>query len=160
MLQTQNPASFEAQLAALAIELPQVPVPVANFAPYRISEKLVVLAGQVCEWNGEVRYIGKVGVAFDLAMAQQAARLCSLNLIAALRRACDDNLDRVSHCIRLGGFVNCPPDYPHIPQVIDGASDLMQELFGAQGVHARTAVGVVNLPRGAAVEVEAMFALR
>jgi enamine deaminase RidA (YjgF/YER057c/UK114 family) len=162
MTRTENPApsSFEAQLAALALELPEVPVPVANFAPYRISEKLIVLAGQVCEWNGEVRYIGKVGIDFDLATAQQAARICALNLIAALRRACDGNLDRISHCVRLGGFVNCPPDYPDIPHVIDGASNLMRELFGEQGVHARTAVGVINLPRGAAVEVDAMFALR
>lgn len=156
----QTSASFEARLDALSIELPEVPVPVANFAPYRKTDKLVVLAGQVCEWNGVVHYVGKVGVDFDLSTAQQAARMCALNLIAALRQACDGNLDQVSHCVRLGGFVNCPPDYPSIPQVVDGASNLMREVFDEQGVHARTAVGVVNLPRGAAVEVEAIFALR
>jgi enamine deaminase RidA (YjgF/YER057c/UK114 family) len=80
-------------------------------------------------------------------------------LIAALKLACGGTLDRVSCCLRLGGFVNCTPTYPNIPQVINGASDLMHELFGARGYHARTAVGVANLPRGAAVEVDAIFAI-
>ncbi|HLH90720.1 MAG TPA: RidA family protein [Xanthobacteraceae bacterium] len=152
--------SADQRLVMLGIELPQVPEPVANFLPFRRHGDLVYLAGQVCEWNGEVRFVGKVGDAFDLAQAQAAARLCGLNLIAALRLACGGSLDRVSCCMRLGGFVNCTPSFPSIPQVINGASDLMRELFGAQGEHARTAVGVANLPRGAAVEVDAIFAVR
>ena len=152
--------SADARLAALGIELPQVPTPVANFVPFRRHGGLVYLAGQVCEWNGDVRYVGKVGEAFDLDQAQAAARVCGLNLIAALRLACGGSLDRIAGCLRLGGFVNCTPDYPSIPQVINGASDLMHELFGADGRHARTAVGVANLPRGAAVEVDAVFAVR
>ena len=151
--------SFDLRLAALAIELPNVPVPVANFVPYRRHGNLVFLAGQVCEWNGDVRYVGKVGVDYDLSEAQKAARVCGLNLIAALKAACGGTLDNVAGCLRLGGFVNCSPAFSEIPQVINGASDLMQELFGAQGAHARTAVGVANLPRGAAVEVDAIFAL-
>lgn len=151
--------SAEQRLAMLGIELPQVPKPVANFIPFRRHGDIVYLAGQVCEWNGDVRFIGKVGEAFDLPQAQAAARVCGLNLIAALKLACGGSLDRVSCCLRLGGFVNCAPNYPNIPQVINGASDLMHELFGARGHHARTAVGVANLPRGAAVEVDAIFAL-
>ena len=108
---------------------------------------------------GEVRFVGKVGTDYDLAQAQQAARVCGLNLIAALRLACGGSLERVSYCLRLGGFVNCTPNFPSIPQVINGASDLMHELFGDRGHHARTAVGVANLPRGAAVEVDAIFAV-
>lgn len=149
----------EQRLAAIGIELPAVPVPIANFVPFRRHGDLVYLAGQVCEWNGEVRFVGKVGERYDLAEAQQAARVCGLSLLAALRLACGGSLDRVSCCIRLGGFVNCTPDYSSIPQVINGASDLMRELFGARGDHARTAVGVANLPRGAAVEVDAVFAV-
>lgn len=151
--------SFDARLRELKIELPNVPVPIANFVPYRVEKDLVFLAGQVCEWNGEVRYVGKVGVEYDLAAGQAAARICGLNLIAALRAAIG-SLNRVRNCVRLGGFVNCDPRFPDVPRVINGASDLMHELFGADGAHARTAVGVASLPRGAAVEVEAIFALR
>jgi enamine deaminase RidA (YjgF/YER057c/UK114 family) len=152
--------SSDQRLIALGIELPQVPTPVANFVPFRRHGDLVYLAGQVCEWNGDVRFVGKVGDVFDLAQAQAAARVCGLNLIAALKLACGGSLDSVAYCLRLGGFVNCTPNYPSIPQVINGASDLIHELFGARGVHARTAVGVANLPRGAAVEVDAIFAVR
>lgn len=151
--------SADQRLAALGIELPQVPKPIANFVPYRRHSDLVYLAGQVCEWNGDVRFVGKVGEAYDLAQAQAAARICGLNLIAALKLACGGSLDRVSCCLRLGGFVNCTANFPNIPQVMNGASDLMHELFGSRGQHARTAVGVANLPRGAAVEVDAIFAI-
>jgi enamine deaminase RidA (YjgF/YER057c/UK114 family) len=151
--------SVDQRLAALGIELPQVPKPVANFVPFRHHGDLIYLAGQVCEWNGDVRFVGKVGEVYDLEQAQAAARVCGLNLIAALKLACGGSLDRVSYCLRIGGFVNCTPNFPSIPEVINGASDLMHELFGARGDHARTAVGVANLPRGAAVEVDAIFAV-
>jgi enamine deaminase RidA (YjgF/YER057c/UK114 family) len=151
--------SAEKRLVTLGIELPDVPTPIANFVPFRRHEGLVYLAGQVCEWNGEVRFVGKVGEHYGLAEAQQAARICGLNLLAALRLACGGSLNRVACCLRLGGFVNCTPAFPNIPQVVNGASDLMHELFGGQGHHVRTAVGVANLPYGAAVEVDAVFAL-
>lgn len=150
--------TFDARLSDLGIVLPQVPVPVANFLPYRREGGLLYLAGQVCEWNGELRYVGKVGRDFDLAAGRAAARVCGLNLIAALREALG-SLDRVRCCLRLGGFVNCDPMFQEVPQVVNGASDLMHEIFGAQGAHARTAVGVAALPRGAAVEVDAIFAV-
>jgi enamine deaminase RidA (YjgF/YER057c/UK114 family) len=159
MTLTTERESIDARLSALSIELPKVPKPIANFAPYQRHGSLVFLAGQVCEWNGEVRYIGRVGLDYDLAEGQKAARVCGLNLIAALKMACGGTLDSVVGCVRLGGFVNCSTDFLEIPQVINGASDLMHELFGPFGSHARTAVGVVNLPRGAAVEVDAIFAL-
>lgn len=159
VLQTFEPQSFDARLIDLAIELPRVPIPVAKFVPFRRHRDLVYLAGQVCEWNEEVPFIGKVGSDFTLEEAQQAARICGLNLIAALKLACGGSLDSVSACLRLGGFVNCTPDFPSVPQVINGASDLMHEIFGMVGSHARTAVGVMNLPRGAAVEVDAIFAV-
>jgi enamine deaminase RidA (YjgF/YER057c/UK114 family) len=151
--------SVDARLSALAIELPRVPVPVANFVPFRRCGNLVFLAGQVCEWNGVVRYVGRIGADYDLADGQQAARVCALNLVAALKAACGGTLDTVSGCVRLGGFVNCSPRFNDIPQVINGASDLIHELFGTNGSHARTAVGVANLPRGAAVEVDGIFVL-
>jgi enamine deaminase RidA (YjgF/YER057c/UK114 family) len=150
--------SHESRFRELGIVLPDVPVPIANFVPFRREGSILFLAGQVCEWNGEVRYVGKVGREFDVAIGQAAARVCALNLIAALRQALG-SLDRVRQCLRLGGFVNCDPEFELVPQVINGASDLMHQIFGADGAHARTAVGVAALPRGAAVEVDAIFAV-
>src|SRR5947209_15680172 len=115
--------SADRRLSELGIQLPNVPTPIANFVPFRRHGELIYLAGQVCEWNGDVRFVGKVGADYDLAEAQQAARVCGLNLIAALKLACGGTLDRVSYCLRLGGFVNCTPTYPNIPQVINGRSE-------------------------------------
>jgi len=159
MSSTTASDSIDARLSELSIELPRVPTPTANFVPFRRLGNLIFLAGQVCEWNGVVRYVGRVGVDYDLAEGQLAARVCALNLIAVLKAACDGTLNGVAGCMRLGGFVNCSPQFDEIPQVINGASDLVHELFGVSGSHARTAVGVANLPRGAAVEVDAIFAL-
>ena len=151
--------SPEQRMLDLGIALPNIPTPVANFVPYRRDGRHVFLAGQICEWNGEVRYRGKLGVEHALPDGQDAARICALNLLAALRDACDGSLDRVTGCLRVGGFVNCAPDYLHVPQVINGASDIFHALFGDRGRHARTAIGVASLPQCAAVEVDAIFAI-
>ena len=148
------------RLQALGHELPRPPVPIANFVPFTVTGQLVFLAGQVNEWNGTVPYVGKLGETFDIETGVKAARLCALNLIACLELACEGDLDRVRRCIRLGGFVNCTPDFAFAPAVVNGASDLMVALWGDQGRHARTAVGVASLPRCAAVEVDAIFELR
>ena len=95
----------------------------------------IFLAGQICEWNGEVKYRGKLGSRPRTGHGQEAARICALNLLAALREACGGSLNRVTACLRVGGFVNCSPDYEHVPQVINGASDLFRELFGERGLH-------------------------
>lgn len=150
----------EEQLVRLGIELPQVPRPIANFVPWQRLGDVIYLAGQTCEWNGTMVYKGKVGQAVDLETAQKAARICGLNLIAALREALDGDLNRVKSCVRVGGFVHCAPDFLQVPHVINGASDLFHSVFGPDaGAHARTAVGVAQLPQGAAVEVDAIFAV-
>jgi len=151
---------IEERLAALGLDLPQPPVPIANFLPYRVHGTLAFLAGQVSEWNGMVPYVGKLGREFGLEEGKKAAQLCALNLLACLKLACGGNLDRVAGCVRVGGFVNCMPDFESVPMVINGASDLFTAVLGDDGRHARTAVGVATLPRRAAVEVEAIFALR
>lgn len=149
----------EQRLKSIGITLPDIPRPVANFVPWRVQGSTVYLAGQVCEWNGSVVLTGKVGVDYELEAAREAARVCGLNLLAALREAVG-SLDRVTGCLRLGGFVNCSPDYPLVPHVVNGASDLMHEVFGPKvGAHVRTAVGVAMLPFGAAVEVDGIFAV-
>jgi enamine deaminase RidA (YjgF/YER057c/UK114 family) len=151
--------SAEARLVALGLSLPSVPTPIANFVPFRRDRDRVYLAGQICEWNGVVRYRGKLGVEHGLEQGQEAARICALNLLAALRVACEGSLNRVTACLRVGGFVNCAPDYQQVPQVINGASDIIHALFGEQGLHARTAIGVASLPQCAAVEVDAIFTI-
>jgi enamine deaminase RidA (YjgF/YER057c/UK114 family) len=121
------------------------------------SGNLLFLTGQLSQWNGERRFVGKLGREFDVAEGQQAARLCALNLIAHLRAALDGNLDRVVRCVRIAGYVNSTPDFTGQSQVVNGASDLFVSVFGEAGRHTRMAVGVSALPYDVAVEVEAVF---
>jgi len=151
---------IEARLKELGIELPNASSPAANYVPFVRTGALLFLAGQVCQWNGERRFIGKLGRQFDVPQGQEAARLCGLNLIAQIRAALDGDLDRVVRVVRLGGFVNSADDFLEQPQVVNGASNLMVELFGDAGRHARTAVGVNVLPFDVAVEVEAIVEVR
>lgn len=152
-------STIEARLAELGLVLPTPPTPIASFLPYRVQGQVVYLAGQVNEWNGTLPFVGKLGREFDLAAGQQAARLCALNLLACLKLACEGELDRVQRCLRVGGFVNCEPEFEFAPAVVNGASDLFVAVLGERGRHARTAVGVASLPRRAAVEVDAIFEL-
>jgi enamine deaminase RidA (YjgF/YER057c/UK114 family) len=150
---------IERKLLELGLELPARPVPIASFVPYRVARGLVYLAGQTCEWNGTMPYTGRVGEAIDLEAGRTAARLCALNLLAALREACDGRLSRVARCIRVAGYVQASAGYPCVPHVIDGASHLFIALWGEAGQHARTAIGVATLPSNASVEVDAIFEL-
>ena len=149
--------TIDAHLAKLSIELPQAAAPGANYVPYVISGNLVFVSGQVTLWNGELQYVGKLGQEFGVDEGYQAARLCGLNLIAQARNATDGELDSIKRVVRLGGFVNSTSDFTDQPKVINGASDLMAEVFGNAGQHARAAVSAASLPFGVAVEVEATF---
>jgi enamine deaminase RidA (YjgF/YER057c/UK114 family) len=148
------------RLRELSIELPQPSRPGATYVTWLRSGPLVFLSGQLCHWNGERRYIGKLGREFGLEEGQAAARLCALNLIAQAKAAAEGDLDRVVRWVRLGGFVNSMPDFTAQPQVVNGASDLIVEVFGEAGRHARTSVGVAVLPYDVAVEVEAIAEVR
>jgi len=145
------------RLTALGLVLPPVPPPRGAFKAYSRTGNIIYLAGQICEWNGEVRFSGSIGEMSDLEVGQKAAQLCALNLLASLSLALDGDLDRVVACHRLGGFVFAEPGYPDVPKVINGASDLMFALFGEAGRHARTSVGVATLPAGASVEMDGIF---
>lgn len=149
---------IEARLKQLGIELPNPAAPAANYVPFVVSGKLAFIAGQITVWNGERRFVGKVGREFDVAQGREAARICGLNLIAQVRAAAGD-LDRVARCVKLGGFVNCVDGFEQQPQVVNGASDLMVEVFGDAGKHARFAVGCNALPFNVAVEIDAVFEL-
>ena len=151
---------IEARLKELGIVLPEGPAPVANYVPFVVHGSLVFISGQIPFVNGELSYVGTVGADLSLEDGQQAARVCALNVLAQVRAACGGDLDRVSACIRLGGFVNGAADFKQHPQVMNGASDLMVEVFGDKGRHARFAVGAGNLPAGVAVEVEGVFGIK
>ena len=151
---------IDSRLEGLTIELPSAMPPTANFVPAVAVGELVFISGQICQWNGELRFVGKLGHEFDYEQGQLAARLCGLNIIAQLRHALHGDLDRVARCVRLGGFVNATPDFGDHPLVVNGCSDLMVEVFGDIGRHTRVSVGVGSLPGGVAVEVEGLFQVR
>jgi enamine deaminase RidA (YjgF/YER057c/UK114 family) len=148
------------RLIDLGITLPEPSTPVAAYVPYVHYGHLVFISGQLPIDNGDVKFIGRVGSDIQMTAAQMAARLCALNILAQLHAACGGQLDRVERCIKLGGFVASAPDFFDQPQVMNGASELIEQIFGDAGKHARFAVGASNLPRNAAVEVDAIFALK
>jgi enamine deaminase RidA (YjgF/YER057c/UK114 family) len=149
--------TVEARLKKLGIVLPTPPAPVASYVPFTISGNIVYLSGQLPLADGVLKYSGKLGADLPLESGQAAAQLCAINLITQLKAACEGDLDRVVRCLRLGVFVNAVPDYAQQPEVANGASDLIAAVFGDAGRHARAAVGVGSLPRGAAVEADAVF---
>ena len=153
------PGKVEARLKELKIELPKAAAPAANYVPYVVAGKLLFTAGQVTFWNGELKFIGKVGREFSIEQGYEAARLCALNVIAQVKAACGGDLDKVKRCVKVVGFVNCTPEFTDQPNVINGASDLLVQVFGDAGKHGRSAVGVGSLPLGVATEVEAVFEL-
>ena len=152
-------SQVENKLAELGITLPTPAAPVANYVPFVRTGNLVVISGQVCLGpDGKLAdaHKGKLGAEVSATAGQEAARLCAVNVLAQLKKAVGD-LDKVARCVRLGGFINATPTFAPLPGVMNGASDLMVAVLGDKGRHARTTVGVAELPFDAAVEVEAIF---
>lgn len=149
--------TIDARLADLGITLPNLSTPAANYVPFVVSGNMVFISGQITAWNGEIKCKGRLGDALDVEAGYQAARICGLNLISQLKLACDGDLDRVKRVVKLGGFVNSTPDFTDQPQVVNGASDLMVDVFGDAGRHARFAVSAPSLPLGVSVEVDGVF---
>ena len=145
-----------ARLAERKIELPKAAAPVANYVPVVVTGNQAFVSGQVTIWNGELRYSGQLGKDFQVEDGQKAARLCAHNVVAQLQAALGD-LDRVKRCVKLNVFVNSAPGFTEQPKVANGASDFIVEVFGDAGKHARSAIGVAQLPLGVAVEVDATF---
>jgi enamine deaminase RidA (YjgF/YER057c/UK114 family) len=148
---------IDTRLQELSITLPKAAPPVASYVPYVITGNLVFISGQVTMGPSGLEYVGQVGKEFTMEQGQAAARLCALNVIAQLREACAGNLDRVTRCVKVTGFVNAVPNFAQHPEVVNGASDTFVQVFGERGKHARAAVGAGSLPRNVAVEVEAIF---
>lgn len=152
---------IDARLAELGIVLPPAPPPApgGSYVPFVLTGTTLVISGQLPMVAGNLASVGKVGAEVGLDQAIEAARLCGLNILAQAKAACADDLDRIARCVRLGGFVNAVPSFADHPKVINGASNLMLEVLGEAGKHARFAVGAGSLPFNAAVEIEATFAL-
>lgn len=150
---------IEAKLAALGLSLPEAAAPVAAYVPVVEVGGLLHISGQLPFEDGAVM-TGRLGEDRDLAFGEKAAQRCALMLIAQIRRALDGDLSRVARIVKLGVFVNSTPGFTDQPKVANGASELMQAVFGDAGKHARSAVGVAALPLGAAVEVDAIVAVR
>ena len=142
--------TIETRLAELGITLPDAPAPAANYVPYVISGNLLYVSGQISPVKG------RLGADMAVPAGAEAARGCGLALLAQARAALG-SLDRVRRVVRLGGFVSSTPDFTDQPEVVNGCSDLMVEVFGDKGRHARAAVSAAALPRGVAVEIEAIF---
>lgn len=148
-------SNIEARLTALGITLPAAPMPAANYVPFVRSGAQLFISGQISA-GPEGMIKGKLGADLDVAAGAAAARACGLALIAQAQAALGD-LDKIKRVVKLVGFVNSTAEFTDQPEVINGCSDLMVEVFGEAGRHARSAVSAASLPRGVAVEIEAIF---
>lgn len=151
--------SVNARLQELGVVLPAPVSAVANYVPAIRTGQLIVIAGQVCfDAKGKIpdEFKGKLGAQVSKENGIAAARLCALNVLSQLQSVIGD-LDKVVRCVRMGGFINATPDFGFLPQIMDGASDFIVEVFGDKGRHARSTIGAAQLPLDSAVEVEAMF---
>jgi len=146
---------IEARLKSLGIDLPSVPKPLANYVPSVITGNLVYVSGQVPMTPEGLQYVGKIGREFTIEDGQKAARICAINILANLKGAVGD-LEKIVRIVKMTGFVNAAADFNEPQFVVNGASDLMVEVLGERGQHARSAVGVATLPSGVAVEIEAI----
>ena len=152
---------IDARLSELGIELPAPVAPkAAKILHYKRSGDLLYISGQVPRIDGEISFVGKVGREYSLAQGQEAARTSALCVLGAARAALDGDLDRIEEFVRVKGYINVDPDFTQISEVLNGASELLIELFGDPGRHSRTAIGVASMPFGVAIEVEAVLQVR
>lgn len=151
---------IKAKLKELGYELPQVAAPAANYVPYVIADDdFLFVAGQIPFLNGQTMHLGRLGENLGVEQGVEAARACALNILAQANEAVGGDFSKVKRLVKLGAFVNCTPDFIDHPQVVNGASDLMVAVMGEAGKHARFAVGAPSLPKGVAVEIDAIFEL-
>ena len=151
---------FEENIKQLGIEIPNMPSALANYVPFKISDNIVYVSGQAPVKNGDLIYKGKVGTDLSINDGIKAAELCCINIISALRTSISGDWNRLDSFLKLGGFVNCNNDFYDQPKIINGASDLLVNIFGDQGKHARFAVGSNALPMNISVEIDAMIKIK
>ena len=151
---------IEENIKKLGIAIPDAPAPVGAYVAFKSVGKLLFISGQISvDSNG--RFIkGKVDKDIDLKKGQEAAKLCAINIIAQAKKACSGDLEKISNCIKLTGFVNSSDEFIDQPKIINGASELISAVFGENGKHARAAISVNSLPLGVSVEIDAIFELK
>ena len=152
--------SFEENIMQLGINIPDMPAPLANYVPYKVSDNVVYVSGQGPVLNGDLMYKGKVNEDISIEDGIKAAELCCINIIAALKKSINGDWNRLDGFLKLGGFVNCKDDFYDQPKIINGASDLLVKIFGDQGRHARFAVGSNALPMNISVEIDAIIKIK
>tara|TARA_A100001015_G_scaffold253712_1_gene294084 strand:- start:911 stop:1375 length:465 start_codon:yes stop_codon:yes gene_type:complete len=152
--------SFEENIMQLGIKIPDMPAPLANYVPYKVSDNVVYVSGQGPVLNGDLMYKGKVNEDISIEDGIKAAELCCINIIAALKKSINGDWNRLDSFLKLGGFVNCNDDFYDQPKIINGASDLLVKIFGDQGKHARFAVGSNALPMNISVEIDAIIKIK
>ena len=152
--------SFEENIMQLGIKIPDMPAPLANYVPYKVSDNVVYVSGQGPVLNGDLMYKGKVNEDISIEDGIKAAELCCINIIAALKKSINGDWNRLDSFLKLGGFVNCNDDFYDQPKIINGASDLLVKIFGDQGRHARFAVGSNALPMNISVEIDAIIKIK
>ena len=151
---------FEENIKNLGLNIPDLPKALANYVPFKIVNKTMYISGQAPVQNGELIYKGKVGSEITTEDGIKAAKLCVINIIAAVKTGLEGDWDRLASFVKLTGFVNCQDDFTDQPKIINGASDMLVEIFGDQGRHARVAVGSNALPLGISVEIDAIVQLK
>ena len=152
--------SFEENIKNLGLNIPELPKALANYVPYKIVGKTMYISGQAPVKNGEFIYKGKVGSDISVEDGIEAARLCVINIIAAVKTGLEGDWSKLDSFVKLTGYVNCQDTFTDQPQIINGASDMLVEIFGDQGRHSRVAVGSNALPLGIAVEIDAIVQLK
>ena len=151
---------FEENIKDLGLNIPDLPKALANYVPYKIIGKSMYISGQAPVQNGEIIYHGKVGSDVTIEDGIAAAKLCCINIIAAVKKGLDGDWDKLDSFVKLTGYVNCKDDFKDQPKIINGASDILVEIFGDQGRHTRAAVGSNSLPLGISVEIDAIIHLK
>ena len=151
---------FDENIKNLGLNIPDLPKALANYVPYKIIGKTIYISGQAPVQNGELIYKGKVGSDISIEEGIEAAKLCVINIIAALKTGLEGDWDKLDSFVKLTGFVNCQDNFTDQPKIINGASDMLVEIFGDQGRHARVAVGSNALPLGIAIEINAIAQLK
>ena len=151
---------FEENIKKLDLKIPDLPSPLANYVPYKVSDNTVYVSGQGPVIDGKIIYSGKVGNEISQEEGVKAAELCCINIIAALKSSINGDWNRLDTFLKIGGFVNCDNNFTEQPKIINGASDLLVNIFGDKGRHSRFAVGSNALPLNISVEIDAIIKIK
>jgi len=151
--------AIDERLAKLGVTLPDAPSPAANYLPYIISGKQLLIAGQAAVVDGRHKFVGRFGAELSVTEGREAARLAAINVLAQVNAACNGDWNKLSRCLRICGYLNATPEFADHPQVLDGASDFLVAVLGDVGKHVRSVLGASSLRSRTALVIDAVFEL-